>query len=175
MIQVRRNVFETNSSSTHSLTIWDSLELTPEQEKRLQDCSYCIEPVISNHMISEQDIEKDDLEGKLTYLWTLLLQANLPQYKFDSILGIIQDVVPNVKFVMIPGASIYTYEDGEYGFDEFDSDNPGELQPWLDNPNLLKAFLINGEVHQRNRDVEEINDINNYLKYSALEHIEWSG
>ena len=40
MIQIRRGVFETNSSSTHSLTIWDSLELTPEQEKRLQDCDY---------------------------------------------------------------------------------------------------------------------------------------
>lgn len=175
MIQVRRSVFETNSSSTHSLTIWDSLELTSEQEKRLQDCSYCIEPVTSNHLTNEQDIEKDDLEGKLIYLWTLLLQANLPQYKFDSILGTIQAVVPSVKFVMIPGVSIYAYEDGEYGFDEFDSDNPGELQPWLDNPNLLKAFLINGEVHQWNRDREEINDINSYLKYNALEHVEWSG
>ena len=33
MIQVRSGVFETNSSSTHSLTIWESTELTPEQEK----------------------------------------------------------------------------------------------------------------------------------------------
>ena len=106
MIQVRRGVFETNSSSTHSLTIWDSLELTPEQEKRLQDCDYIIEPINSNHITNESDVEKDDLEGKLTYLWTLLLQADLPQYKFNNILGIIQDVVPNVKFVMIPRVSI---------------------------------------------------------------------
>ena len=173
MIQVRRGVFETNSSSTHSLTIWDSLELTPEQEKRLQDCSYCIEPVNSNHMTSEQDIEKDDLEGKLTYLWTLLLQADLPQYKFNNILGIIQDVVPNVKFVMIPRVSIYTYEDGEYGFSNWD-DAPGDIQPWLDNPNLLKAFLINGEVHQWNRDWED-NGVKEYKDNKALKRVKWSG
>ena len=174
MIQIRRGVFETNSSSTHSLTIWDSLELTPEQEKRLQDCSYCIEPVNSNHMTSEQDIERDNLEGKLTYLWTLLLQADLPQYKFNNILGIIQDVVPNVKFVMVPRVSIYIYEDGEYGFDGFDSDNPGELQPWIDNPNLLKAFLINGEVHQWNRDWED-NGVKEYKDSKALKRVKWSG
>lgn len=171
MIQIRRGVFETNSSSTHSLTIWDSLKLTPEQEKRLQDCSYCIEPVNSNHMTSEQDIEKDDLEGKLTYLWTLLLQADLPQYKFNNILGIIQDVVPNVKFIMIPRVSIYIYEDGEYGFD---SDNPGGLQSWLANPNLLKAFLINGEIHQWNRDWES-NELKECKDSKALKRVKWSG
>ena len=173
MIQIRRGVFETNSSSTHSLTIWDSLELTPEQEKRLQDCSYCIEPVNSNHMTNEQDIEKDDLEGKLTYLWTLLLQADLPQYKFNNILGIIQDVVPNVKFIMIPRVSIYIYEDGEYGFSNW-GDAPGDIQPWLNNPNLLKAFLINGEVHQWNRDWEG-NDVKEYKDSKALKRVRWSG
>ena len=174
MIQIRRGVFETNSSSTHSLTIWDSLELTPEQEKRLRDCNCIIEPVDSNHMTNETDIERDDLEGKLTYLWTLLLQADLPQYKFNNILGIIQDVVPNVKFVMIPRNSICIYEDGEYGFDGFDSDNPGEIQPWLNNHNLLKAFLINGEVHQWNRDEEEADDKSDRDNL-ALKRISWSG
>lgn len=173
MIQVRRGVFETNSSSTHSLTIWDSLELTPEQEKRLQDCDYIIEPINSNHITNESDVEKDDLEGKLTYLWTLLLQADLPQYKFNNILGIIQDVVPNVKFVMIPRVSIYIYEDGEYGFSNWD-DAPGDIQPWLDNPNLLKAFLINGEVHQWNRDEEEAED-NADRDNLALKRVRWSG
>ena len=173
MIQVRRGVFETNSSSTHSLTIWDSLELTPEQEKRLHDCDYIIEPINSNHMTSEQDIEKDDLEGKLTYLWTLLLQADLPQYKFNNILGIIQDVVPNVKFVMIPRVSIYIYEDGNYGFSNWD-DAPGDIQPWLDNPNLLKAFLINGEVHQWNRDWED-SGVKECKDSKALKRVKWSG
>lgn len=173
MIQIRRGVFETNSSSTHSLTIWDSLELTPEQEKRLQDCDYIIEPINSNHMTNENDVEKDDLEGKLTYLWTLLLQADLPQYKFNNILGIIQDVVPNVKFVMIPRVSIYIYEDGEYGFSNWD-DVPGDIQPWLDNPNLLKAFLINGEVHQWNRDSEEAEDKADRDNL-ALKRVRWSG
>ena len=173
MIQIRRGVFETNSSSTHSLTIWNSLELTPEQEKRLQDCDYIIEPINSNHMTNESDVERNDLEGKLTYLWTLLLQADLPQYKFNNILGIIQDVVPNVKFVMIPRISIYIYEDGEYGFSNWD-DAPGELQPWLDNPNLLKAFLINGEVHQWNRDLEEAEDKADRDNL-ALKRVMWSG
>lgn len=173
MIQIRRGVFETNSSSTHSLTIWDSLELTPEQEKRLQDCDYTIEPINSNHMTSETDIEKNDLEGKLTYLWTLLLQADLPQYKFNNILGVIQDVVPNVRFVMIPRVSIYIYEDGEYGFSNWD-DAPGDIQPWLDNPNLLKAFLINGEVHQWNRDWGG-NDVKEYKDSKALKRVRWSG
>lgn len=173
MIQVRRGVFETNSSSTHSLTIWDSLELTPEQKKRLQDCDYCIKPIDSNHYTNESDVERNDLEGKLTYLWTLLLQADLPQYKFNNILGIIQDVVPNVRFVMIPRVSIYTYEDGEYGFSSWD-DAPGDIQPWLDNPSLLKAFLINGEVHQWNRDWED-NGVKEYKDSKALKRVKWSG
>lgn len=173
MIQIRRGVFETNSSSTHSLTIWNSLELTPEQEKRLQDCDYIIEPINSNHMTNESDVERNYLEGKLTYLWTLLLQADLPQYKFNNILGIIQDVVPNVKFVMIPRVSIYIYEDGEYGFSNWD-DAPGDIQPWLDNPNLLKAFLINGEVHQWNRDLEEAEDKADRDDL-ALKKVRWSG
>lgn len=173
MIQIRRGVFETNSSSTHSLTIWDSLELTPEQEKRLQDCDYTIEPVNSNHMTSDSDVERNDLEGKLTYLWTLLLQADLPQYKFNNILGVLQDIVPNVKFVMIPRTTIYIYEDGEYGFYNWE-DEPGDIQPWLDNPNLLKAFLINGEIHQWNRDWED-NKLKECRDRNALERIRWSG
>ena len=173
MIQIRRGVFETNSSSTHSLTIWDSLELTPEQEKRLQDCDYTIEPINSNHMTNETDIEKNDLAGKLTYLWTLLLQADFPQYKFNNILGILQDVVPNVKFVITHRTTIYIYEDGEYGFSNWE-DEHGELQPWLKNPNLLKAFLINGEVHQWNRDWEG-NDVKEYKDSKALKRVRWSG
>ena len=173
MIQIRRGVFETNSSSTHSLTIWDSLELTPEQEKRLQDYNYIIEPVDSNHMTNETDIERDDLEGKLTYLWTILLQADPPDHRFNEILSVMQDIVPNVKFTMIPRYSKYIYEDGEYGFDAW-GDNPGELQPWIDNPNLLKAFLINGEVHQWNRDWEG-NEVKEIKDNKAPERISWSG
>ena len=173
MIQIRRGVFETNSSSTHSLTIWDSLELTPEQEKRLQCCDYCIEPVNSNHMINEQDIEKDDLEGKLVYLWTILLQADPPDHRFNEILGVMQDIVPNVKFVITPRTTIYIYEDGEYGFSNWE-DEPGEIQLWLNNPKLLKAFLINGEVHQWNRDWED-NEVKEIRDNKAPERISWSG
>ena len=172
MIQIRRGVFETNSSSTHSLTIWDSLELTPEQEKRLRECDYIIEPIDSNWCTNESDVERTDLKGKLTYLWTLLLQADLQWYEMNSILEVLHNIVPKVKFTVVPRESIYVYEDGDYGFDNWGK--PGEIQPWLDNPQLLKAFLINGEVHQWNRDEEEAEDKSDRDNL-ALERISWSG
>lgn len=85
----------------------------------------------------------------------------------------IQDVVPNVKFVIIPRDNNYIYEDGDYGFSNW-NDEPGDIQPWLDNPQLLKAFLINGEVHQWNRDEEEAED-KAWEDDKALERISWCG
>lgn len=172
MIQIRRGVFETNSSSTHSLTIWESTELTPEQEKRLRECDYIIEPLISDWDMNESDVERIDLKGKLTYLWTLLLQANLNWYEVNDIFKVLQSVVPKVKFTVIPRENIYVYEDGGYGFDNWGQ--PGELQPWLDNPQLLKAFLINGEVHQWNRDREDA-EYKSDRDNLALKRISWSG
>lgn len=172
MIQIRRGVFETNSSSTHSLTIWESTELTSEQEKRLRECDYIIEPIDSDWCTNESAVERTDLKGKLTYLWTLLLQADLQWYEMNSILEVLHNIVPKVKFVLTPRESIYVYEDGDYGFD--DCGQPGELQPWLDNPNLLKAFLINGEFHQWNRDEEEAEDKSDRDNL-ALKRISWSG
>lgn len=171
MIQIRRGVFETNSSSTHSLTIWDSLELTPEQEKRLQDCDYIIEP-LDGIYTNTYTAEKDDIKGKLTYLWTLYLENNGDGT--DEAFRVIQSVVPNTIFRIIPRSSKYILEDGGYLFDK-EWNGESEIQPWIKNPELLKAFLINGEVHQWDRDYEEMNNINKHLKYSALEHIEWSG
>ena len=167
MKQIRRGVFETNSSSTHSLTIWESTELTPEQEKRLRECDYIIEPINSDWYTNESDVERDDLEGKLTYLWTLLLQADLNWNKTNYYLKILQEIVPNVKFTIIPRENIYIYEDGDCGFD-------GDLNPWFENSKLLKAFLINGEVHQWDRDEEEAED-KAYEDDKALERISWSG
>lgn len=172
MLQIRRNVFETNSSSTHSLTIWESTELTSEQEKRLKECDYIIEPIDSNWCTNESDIERTDLKGKLTYLWTLLLQADLQWYKMNSILEVLHNIVPKVKFTVVPRESIYVYEDGDYGFDNWGK--PGEIQPWLDNPQLLKAFLINGEVHQWDRDREDAKDKSDKDNL-ALKRISWSG
>lgn len=172
MLQIRRNVFETNSSSTHSLTIWESTELTSEQEKRLKECDYIIEPIDSNWCTNESDIERTDLKGKLTYLWTLLLQADLQWYKMNSILEVLHNIVPKVKFTVVPRESIYVYEDGDYGFDNWGK--PGEIQPWLDNPQLLKAFLINGEVHQWDRDREDAKDKSDKNNL-ALKRISWSG
>lgn len=172
MIQIRRGVFETNSSSTHSLTIWESTELTPEQEKRLQECEYIIKPIVSKWSTNESDAERDDLEGKLTYLWTLLLQANLDWERTNHYLKVLQEAVPNVKFTIIPRDNIYIYEDGDYGFDNWGKD--GDLDPWFKNPNLLKAFLINGEVHQWNRDREDAED-KSWEDDKALERISWCG
>lgn len=172
MIQVRRGVFETNSSSTHSLTIWESTELTPEQEKRLRECDYIIEPINSDWCTNENDVERADLKGKLIYLWTLLLQADLQWYEMNSILEVLHNVVPKVKFTIVPRESIYVYEDGDYGFDNWGK--PGEIQPWLDNPQLLKAFLINGEVHQWNRDREDAEDKSDRDNL-ALGRISWCG
>lgn len=172
MIQIRRGVFETNSSSTHSLTIWESTELTPEQEKRLIECDYIIKPIVSKWSTNESDVERDDLEGKLTYLWTLLLQADLVLDKTNYYLEILQEIVPNVKFTIIPRENIYIYEDGDYGFDNWGE--CGDLTPWFENSKLLKAFLINGEVHQWNRDEEEAED-KAYEDDKALERISWCG
>ena len=171
MIKIRKNVFETNSSSTHCLTIQDSLNLTPEQEEKLKNLTYVIEPFDGSYT-NTYTAKKDDIKGKLTYLWTLYLENNGDGT--DEAFRVIQSAVPNVIFRIIPRSSKYILEDGGYLFDK-KWDGESEIQPWIKNPELLKAFLVNGEVHEWDRDYEEINDINKYLKYNALEHIEWTG
>ena len=170
MKQIRSQVFETNSSSTHSLTIWDSLELTAEQEKRLQECDCIIEP-LDGIYTNTYTAEKDDIKGKLIYLWTLYLENNGDGT--DEAFRVIQSVVPNAIFRIIPRSSTYILEDGSYLFDK-EWDGESEIQPWIKNPELLKAFLINGEVHQWDRDEEGAYDKSDRDNL-ALKRISWSG
>ena len=68
MITIRRNVFETNSSSTHSVTITDST-LMPSEFEIKRDWDICDgEPYISVDLVGFCSFPVDSQNDKLAYL-----------------------------------------------------------------------------------------------------------
>lgn len=172
MICIRRGTFETNSSSTHCLSIHNSVELTKEQEHYLQEYTEVIEPLTSYCSGETSYVaEQSDLKEKLIYLWTLYLQAGGDGT--DEAFHVLQSIVPKVVFRIIPRKGIYSIEDGDYLFDDYRCG--GEILPWIKNKRLLAAFLLNGQVHVWNRDRAELTELNEYRTADALSTIQWSG
>ena len=75
MVKIRRNTFETNSSSTHSLSIPKESVLTNNDDIKLLQ----LEGIITPFRYGEYDgeflhIPKEDIIGKLRYLYSAFLQ-----------------------------------------------------------------------------------------------------
>lgn len=75
---IRRQVFETNSSSTHSISIY---KWTPTEDKPIQENS----SIIVDGSISSQTEIKDEM-GKLNYIIAILASIAENRY-YDNIIG----------------------------------------------------------------------------------------
>lgn len=157
MIQIRKNVFETNSSSVHTICIAKNYDYTNNIPKNITfrvgeygwgyDCLSC-------------------LSERASYLYTAILYTAL-MYDKDTIFNMehVIDVLSNI------GINCTVIEPGEY--EDFYIDHCGELHDWLDtifnNDTLLLNYLLcdsshviidNDNKYYEDEDYEDEDEIN---------------
>ena len=178
MMSVRKNIFETNSSSTHCLVIEkDKLNTTYNEE--LFNKSYDIKDLLLNspaprpldHMDGEQF---QTIEEKLAYCCKLICMQNIDlRVEEDTVvadfLELLREIFPNTDFSYLETAPFkYFYEDGDYVLDEpfyfHNWEEDAEIFPFLDK-GLLKHLFQDGMIYFGNRDDENFyNFIENKLE-----------
>lgn len=169
MIQIRHNVFETNSSSTHSLSIPKESVLTNNDDIRLIQ----LEEVVTPFCYEEYDgeflhIPKEDIIGKLRYLYSAYLQNGRNN---TEIFREIQKCVPNVIFQDTFVEYYYSIEDSEGLFD-----NRSDIFSWVIPSNYsMKKFLLYGEVFVWNRDNPRLDEENGCRKVEDENNIYFTG
>lgn len=159
MLNIRRNVFETNSSSTHCLTLDREQKYKVHEDLFLKD--YIIRSWSENngppYTSGKFELELKSIEDKLTYFLTMYYQS----YYCDGgkeFLQRLQKLFPNTIFVLkCDDSGNYVLEDGEYLFDE---DEVVKLESLTDNQ--LKAFMEYGTIYFGNRDDESYSDFLDY-------------
>lgn len=155
MKQIRRNVFETNSSSTHAFAYHK--ESKPEVD--FDNYEATIEPYYVDEF--NYPIHTfDDINGKLRYFYTLYCRyANPHQDEFKgqieckNFMEIIFELFPKVKFAEAPTdphTTLYM-EDADYIFDTFMCGND-ELWMQITNKEQMKKFFQNGVIYFGDRD-----------------------
>lgn len=143
MIQIRQNVFETNSSSTHSIAI-------PKK------CDKILNQIFFR--IGEYGWENDTVYDTASYLYTAILNAYNPKEANDK-LGQLTDILnknniaykfekprwiePNYDVYYDVGYYEYGYVDHAYELCEF-------IDALLDNEDMLLRFLACGVVYTGN-------------------------
>ena len=169
MIQIRRSVFETNSSSSHSLSIPKESVLTNNDDIKLVQ----LEGVVTPFRNDEYDgvfmhISKEDIIGKLRYLYSAFLQNDRGNvYTFREI----QKCVPNVVFQDTFEEYYYNVEDSECLFS-----NSSNIFSWVIPSHYnMKRFLLYGEVFVWNRDIPRINEENECHKLEDENNIYFTG
>lgn len=171
MRQVRRGVFETNSSSTHSLSMTNQYINDTEFDDFVFEKSYIIKPFKENEI--EDTMEFITVEHKLRYFLTLYYQTWYDSDNESKInfIKLLKRVFPNAIF-SLEFENSYVFEDGEYFFDEYD--NPICLK--LLDEYTLKKFMLYGIIRFGNRDREEYYDSINRIRLDPnLWSINWSG
>lgn len=196
MRQVRRNVFETNSSSTHCLTVRkDKLDLPVDESIFLKTYKLIVgEPNSDSHRnYTGDNNEYIEVETKLNYLYNLLVM--MPEDRLNEetsagkLLKLLVNLFPNTDFSKLYDYDFYDYtlEDGDCGFidDWYDYDytdskrvktlRPSDITPFLDENNL-KHFFEYGRAYFGNRDDEYFEEdmIDKYNDPDLLS-AEWAG
>ena len=187
MKQIRRNVFETNSSSTHCLTVRkDNLDLPVDESIFLKTYNLTVgQPNSdSSRNYTGDNNEYIEVETKLNYLYNLLVM--IPEERLDDetsagkLLKLLVKLFPNTDFSKLYDYDFYEYtlEDGTYGFDDdccFTKDSKSAITPFLDENNL-KHFFEYGTAYFGNRDDEYFeDDMIDKSNDSDLLSAEWAG
>lgn len=172
MFQVRRNVFETNSSSTHSLSVTNKYIECTEFDNDVFEGKYIITPFKEDEV--DDTMELHSVEDKLRYFLTLYYQIwdeDYDSYKVQFIL-LLKKIFPNAIFSLEPGFR-YVFEDGEYFFRDY-CDTPECVK--LMDEYTLKKFMLYGTINFGDRDREEYYDKVNRIRYNKdLWSVDWSG
>lgn len=164
MVQVRKGVFETNSSSTHSIAIPKDCTMTDYVSFRTDEFGWGLEEADAADYfytaIYETSYNEEELNEKLEKLTSILDEHGI-RYKFRE-----------------PETHIWhdDYENRDYlCLDDGYIDHGGELRDFvnelLDNGNKLVRFLSGGLVFTGNDNSDDEGFISRYEEY--IEDYNW--
>ena len=157
MIQIRRNTFETNSSSTHAFAYYK--EVKPEIDFENYEATIdCYHTDTLNYPIHTFD----DLESKLRYFYTVYCYESNPNedenYRNQACKNFMEkifNIFPRVKWIDPPKdqyKEVLYLEDVNYVFYEGMFSNKDELHHKLVTEDDIKNFLQNGVIFFGDRD-----------------------
>jgi len=172
MIQIRNNVFETNSSSTHSLSMTNEHISDTELNDLAFENTYIIKPFKSDEV--DDIMELHSVKDKLRYFLTLYYQSwdDTPGSCKNEFMKLLKKIFPNTIFSLEIGHQ-YIFEDGEYFFDSYF--DKAECTKLMDE-HILKKFILYGTINFGDRDREEYYDKVNHIRYNKdLWSVDWSG
>ena len=196
MIQIRKNVFETNSSSTHCLVL--SKEENLEVHEELFQKEYVIKPWVENYNWEtplaspysppwaeankeNYELKLESIEDKLTYFLTMYYQSNYDCYmdrdnSDTKFMKRLQKLFPNTVFALrCDDNSRYILEDGEYFLDNgCDGTSECDKLMALDDHDF-KLFMEYGVIYFGNRDNINYEDFIYYGLPKQLIVCRWSG
>lgn len=195
-INIRKNVFETNSSSTHCLVL--SKEENLEVHEELFQKEYIIKPWVENYDYKtpldspfpppwakankeNYELKLESIEDKLTYFLTMYYQSNHGCY-MDSdnsdtkFMKRLQRLFPNTIFALkCDDNSSYILEDGEWFLDTgFDDESECDHLMALDDHNF-KLFMEYGVIYFGSRDNMNYEDFIDYGLPKQSIICKWSG
>ena len=163
MLTVRKNTFETNSSSTHCLCF--TKEHTETADVSILNSAMIIEPFTEDEV--DYEMTFTTLRDKLRYFLTVYEQADFAGRNFMKML---QRLCPNVVFKHTFSNNNYLLEDAEWFF------GYGECESDVFTEELLKEFLLYGTIYFGSRDDEEYSDKVEQIKHNDdFFSVQWSG
>ena len=156
LIQIRRNIFETNSSSTHAFAFYKQLK--PEIDFENYEA-------IIDYYHKDADLDYpihtfDDLESKLRYFYTVYCYEANPNdtcinEACKNFMEKIFHIFPKVKWVDPPTdqySEVFYLEDVNYVFYDGEFSYEDELHHKLSSEEDIKNFLQNGVIYFGDRD-----------------------
>lgn len=168
--QIRNGVFETNSSSTHSLSMTNEHIDDTEFDNSVFEKEYIIKSFSESEV--DEFMEISSVTDKLRYFLTLYHQSFNKECLPESFMRLLKKIFPNTIF-SAEFETMYIFEDGEYFFDSYyDS---AECKNLMDEY-MLKKFMLYGTINFGNRNSEEYMDEIDSIRYDKnLWSIDWSG
>lgn len=150
MITIRKNTFETNSSSTHAICFGTNENKITSEELHKVNSTFKYWTKDSKTNYSDYINVYTTLEDKLTWLLTSMKQAGLENPFVINMKYLLEKIMPNATFDYgNPDEHYYEFEDIDWLWNDW-NDNP---DGWslLNEPTLIK-FLCEGVVVWGDRD-----------------------
>lgn len=142
MLKIRKNVFETNSSSVHTLTVKKDLNADEDILKSTKEIIYPFtEGELKELQCGDDLYIFTSIRNKLRYIWTCAIQAN----ELDKGYKLLKEIFPHVDFIYKPYG--YIFEDCEWLFNSYSEEcTKWSLDQW-------KKWFAAGEVVIYSRDM----------------------
>lgn len=126
MFKIRKNVFETNSSSVHTLTVQKELNIDEDILKSTKEIIYPFtEEELESLKYGDELYIFTSIRDKLRYIWTLAIQSHGERKAYKML----KEIFPNVEYIYRPYN--YIFEDGEWLFWTLKEDeDKAEYKKW---------------------------------------------